>query len=195
MRTKNILGLMIAAMFVMFGVTTAQSQSVVHPKAYYDAISYQWTDANGVSHENALTDVATDPYQIVALLKKVYCDPNIPGPRYTAYDENGNREREVYYGAVDGGWNISASDVTPPYEEGYTILMVALNNNITRVGTETEQMISNNWFWGPQYKTFSSNFFTISYIYSFRRNILNWFFLVICSTSVFTMSERKFNIS
>ena len=89
MRTRNILGLMITAMFVMFGVTTAQSQAVVHNKAYYDAITYQWTDANGVSHENAITEEATDPYQIVALLKKVYCDPNIPGPKDQKLFESG----------------------------------------------------------------------------------------------------------
>lgn len=154
MRTKNILGLMITAMFVMFGVTTAQSQAVVHNKAYYDAITYQWTDANGVSHENAITEEATDPYQIVALLKKVYCDPNIPGPKYSAYDKNGNRERPVYYGAVGGGWNISANDVTPPYEEGYTILMVALNNHITTYGGDTPQ--GSGW----SSSTYNSNFFT-----------------------------------
>ena len=154
MKTRNILGLMITALFVMFGVTTAQSQAVVHNKAYYDAITYQWTDANGVSHENAITEEATDPYQIVALLKKVYCDPNIPGPKYSAYDKNGNRERPVYYGAVGGGWNISANDVTPPYEEGYTILMVALNNHITTYGGDTPQ--GSGW----SSSTYNSNFFT-----------------------------------
>ncbi len=154
MKTRNILGLMITALFVMFGVTTAQSQAVVHNKAYYDAITYQWTDANGVSHENAITEEATDPYQIVALLKKVYCDPNIPGPKYSAYDKDGNRERPVYYGAVGGGWNISANDVTTPYEEGYTILMVALNNHITTYGGDTPQ--GSGW----SSSTYNSNFFT-----------------------------------
>ena len=198
MKIKNILGLMAAALFMLMGVNTAMSQSAVHPKEYYDAISYQWTDANGVSHTNALTDEATDPYQIVALLKKVYCDPNIPGPRYTAFDQNGNREREVYYGAVDGGWNISASDVTPPYEEGYTILMVALNNNITRIGTETEQMTENSWFWGPSYGTFKSNFFTttnelIDYI---RNNVTSVLLLTDgLRVGSGTMSGTTFNIS
>ena len=158
MKTKKLLGLLV--LFVLTGLFGAKAQPVVHPKAYYDAISYEWTDATGVSHSNAITDEATNPYQIVALLKKVYCDPNIPGPRYTAYDQDGNREREVYYGPIEGGWNISASDVTPPYEEGYTILMVALNNNITRIGYDMEQMISNSWLFGPSYKEFKSNFFT-----------------------------------
>ena len=129
MLLKNKSGLLVA-LFVLFGLMSAQAQSAVHPKAYYDAITYQWTDASGASHTNAITDVATDPYQIVALLKKVYCDPNIPGPRYSAYKANGEREREVYYGAVGGGWDISASDVTAPYEEGYTILMVSVKEEL-----------------------------------------------------------------
>ena len=127
---KNKTGLFVA-LFVLFGLMSAQAQSAVHPKAYYDAITYEWNDASGVTHTNAITDEATDPYQIVALLKKVYCDPNIPGPRYSAYDANGNREREVYYGAIGGGWDISESDVTAPYEEGYTILMVSVKEELT----------------------------------------------------------------
>ena len=76
-------------MLVLCGYVTANAQSAVHPKAYYDAISYQWTDGNNVTHTNAITDVATDPYQIIALLTKVYCDPRLPGPTYTAYDADG----------------------------------------------------------------------------------------------------------
>ncbi len=135
MITKNKSWLF-AALFMLFGLFSAQAQSVVHNKAYFDGMTYQWTDANGVSHENSITEVATDPYQIVALLKKIYCDPNIPGPKFSAYDKNGEPEDPVYYGAVDGGWNISASDVTEPYEDGYTLLMVALNNHITPYGNE-----------------------------------------------------------
>jgi hypothetical protein len=148
----------------MSGLFGAKAQSVVHPKAYYDAITYEWTDANGVTYTNSITDEATNPYQIIALLKKVYCDPNIPGPKFSAYKQNGQREREVYYGAVDGGWDISASDVTPPYEDGYTILMVALNNTLTRVGSDTQQQTgTSGWLYPqPTYGTFSSNFFTTS---------------------------------
>ena len=54
---------------------------------------------------------------------------------------------------MGGGWNISANDVTPPYEEGYTILMVALNNHITTYGGDTQQ----GGLWGG---TYNSNFFT-----------------------------------
>ena len=152
MMSKNFFRLF-AALLMTMGVLSIQAQTAVHPKAYYDAITYQWTDATGVTHENAITDEATNPYQIIALLKKIYCDPNIPGPKYSAYDQNGNREREVYYGPVGGGWNISADDVTPPYEDGYTILMVAVSDNLSLYGGDTPQ--GSGWN-----NTYSSNFFT-----------------------------------
>ncbi len=111
METKNLARLF-AALMVLVGLS-AQAQPAVHPKAYYDAITYEWTDASGVTHVDPITKEATDPYQIVELLRKVYCDPRLPGPTYTAYDQNGNRERLVTYGAQAGGWDISESDVTP----------------------------------------------------------------------------------
>ena len=131
MRIKNIYWLF-AALMVCIGLN-AQAQSAVHPKAYYDAITYEWTGDDNVTHTSSITEEATDPHQIIALLTKVYCDPRLPGPTYTAYDEDGNRERRVDYGAQAGGWNISASDVTEPYEEGYTLLMVSVSDNVQKV--------------------------------------------------------------
>ena len=151
--TKNLLRLF-AALLMTLGFMSTQAQTAVHPKAYYDAITYQWTDASGVTHENAITDEATNPYQIIALLKKVYCDPNIPGPHYSAYKADGTtREREVYYGAVGGGWNISADDVIKPYEDGYTLLMVSVSDNLNLYGGDTHQ----GYGWND---TYSSNFYT-----------------------------------
>ena len=50
---KNKIGLF-AALFMLFGLMSAQAQSVVHNKAYYEAITYQWTDASGAMHTNAI---------------------------------------------------------------------------------------------------------------------------------------------
>ena len=61
MVTKNFFRLF-AALLMTLGIFSAQAQTAVHPKAYYDAISYEWTDATGVSHSNAITDEATNPY-------------------------------------------------------------------------------------------------------------------------------------
>lgn len=111
------------------------AQSVVHNNAWYEQsrFNYTWTDANGASHVAKLTDIATDPRQIVALLKKVYCDPNIPGIKYSGYTSSGSRYRSVTYDAIAGGWGISSSDVSTPIEEGYTTLMVALKNYTTTI--------------------------------------------------------------
>lgn len=106
-------------------------------KAFYDAITYTWDGENGTV-TSKLTDKATDPYQIIALLEKVYGDPRIPGPYYSAYGEwedsgwyyynyNEGRCDEVYYGSVKtNGWNVTA---TKPNEEGYTVLLVAVKNS------------------------------------------------------------------
>ena len=78
--------------------------------------------------------MATDPYQIVALLRFAYCDPRVPGPYYNGYAQNGtDRENPVYYGANAGGWDISSSDVQIPNQEGYTIFLVCVKNSATPI--------------------------------------------------------------
>ena len=106
---------------------------VVKPKSYYDALTYTWDngDGQGVRTSKA-TDLATDPYQIYELLRFVYRDKRFPGPTYSAYAEDGTtREDPVYYGAIEGGWNLTVNDVENPSEEGYTALVVSVKNNLS----------------------------------------------------------------
>lgn len=122
---------------MVFFKPPVSAQSVVKSKAYYDAITYTWSGDDGITVTSKLTDKATDPHQIIALLEKVYGDPRVPGPYYSAYgswEESGRyyytynegRCDEVYYGPVTtNGWNVTA---TKPYEEGYTVLLVAVKN-------------------------------------------------------------------
>ena len=49
--------------------------SATHEKSWYDAITYDWVDANGNPHNNKITDAATDPYQIAYLLGTTYMNP------------------------------------------------------------------------------------------------------------------------
>lgn len=125
---------------MVFFKPPVSAQLVVKSKAYYDDITYTWTDDGGNKVTSKLTDKATDPYQIIALLEKVYGDPRVPGPYYSAYgswEESGlyyytyneGRCDEVYYGPVTtNGWNVTA---TKPNEEGYTVLLVAVKNSFT----------------------------------------------------------------
>lgn len=133
---KFSLLLLSALLSMVFFKPPVSAQSVVKSKAYYDAITYTWTDDGGNTVTSKLTDKATDPYQIIALLEKVYGDPRVPGPYYSAYGSwkksgryytyNEGRCDEVYYGPVTtNGWTVTA---TKPDEEGYTVLLVAVKN-------------------------------------------------------------------
>lgn len=134
---KFSLLLLSALLSMVFFKPPVSAQSVVKSKAYYDEITYTWNGDGGTTVTSKLTDKATDPYQIIALLEKVYGDPRVPGPYYSAYGSwkksglfsytyNEGRCDEVYYGPVTtNGWNVTA---TKPYEEGYTVLLVAVKN-------------------------------------------------------------------
>ena len=123
----------------------AKAPSVVHDYDWYAAKTYTWTDANGASHTSSLVDPATNPYQIYDMLRWVYCNPEIPGIKYTAVT-NG----DVYYGEqydlesswlstyhVDPGWGIYDNDVTAPYEEGHTLFLVKLKNYTNQPSAHT----------------------------------------------------------
>lgn len=136
---KFSLLLLSALLSMVFFKPPVSAQLVVKSKADYDEITYTWTDDGGNTVTSKLTDKATDPYQIIALLEKVYGDPRVPGPYYSAYgswEESGlyytyneGRCDEVYYGPVTtNGWNVTA---TRPNEEGYTVLLVAVKNSFT----------------------------------------------------------------
>ena len=80
-------------------------------KAEADALTYTWTDSEG-PHTSKASDVAKKPEQMYELLKFVYTDKRFPGPFYSAYTQDDQRERQVYYGAIDGGWEIDGPTVS-----------------------------------------------------------------------------------
>ena len=70
------------------------------PPSAYDAITYTWTDGEGTEHISSLSEIATDPDQMIALLKEVYTNKNVPGNKYRGYDASGNPQDEVAYPAI-----------------------------------------------------------------------------------------------
>ncbi len=133
-----------------------QRPAVVYPKAYYDTLMYTWTGADNVSHTDSATKVATEPEQIYELLRFVYMDPRFPGPKFNACDINNQAEDEVYYGGIDGGWNIpygsseggggSTTPVTYTHEP-ITITTQSWNAYITaiRVVDPTTEEVLTSW--------------------------------------------------
>ncbi len=77
--------------------------------------TYDWVDAQGVTHYGADPTVkVTDAWQMYYLLRHVYMDKRFPGPFQSAYTKDGVRERDVYYGGIEGGWNIPGNTLGTP---------------------------------------------------------------------------------
>ena len=108
---------------------------VVKPKSYYEGLTYSWVnpETGAFGNDVPATEIADDPYQIYELLRFVYKDKRFPGPYYSAYDSNGNRERQVYYGAVAGGWDISDGDVTPEPVGDITLTVASGDVNLQTI--------------------------------------------------------------
>lgn len=101
-RICGLVGFLTLAMLIP--AIASATDPVTHPatdqisvsQSYYSAIRFNWTDADGVTHESALTDRATDPAHIVALLREVYSNPAVPGYTHDASAGLVNDGREPY---------------------------------------------------------------------------------------------------
>lgn len=117
-------------------ICASGSPSVVKDKAFYEGITYQWNDGSNNSHTSNLTEVATDPHQVMALIKEVFTNRNIPGIYYGGYTQQGDREGPVSYDisnyegntGLENQWKIPQGE-HQPNEEGYTTLMVFVKNS------------------------------------------------------------------
>lgn len=109
------------------------------PASFYDGIEYTWIDSENVEHTSTLGEVATDPDQIIALMREVYTNKALPGPYYRGYDANGNPETNypVAYPAIgtvtrfgaygvasnytynDAGWGITHDEAAYPFDVLY----------------------------------------------------------------------------
>lgn len=131
----------------------------------FAAITYDWTDANGDEHKNTpMNQPATTPEQMIALMKAVYTNPNVPGNIYRGYTAAGEHETDlVSYPAIGTvsnnyeysdsyGWGIpnvndicrigSSYYLNPtdylPNKEGLTVLLVEMNDKDVAEAKATE---------------------------------------------------------
>lgn len=152
---RKIINLMFALAAVAFLSATLNAEPVVKPKSFYKGRTYTWTNANGGAVTSNLADPATDPRQIMALLKEVYTNKEIPGIWQCGYTKDGKREGTIDY-TIDNGWysndpiydayGILEGDYKPN-EEGYTTLIVKVKDD-----------------WKPVMKQYLSQDETLNYI-------------------------------
>ena len=134
---RKIINFMFALAAVAFLSATLNAEPVVKPKSFYEGKTYTWTNANGRTVTSNLADPATDPRQIMALLKEVYTNKEIPGIWQCGYTADGEREGDIDY-TIDNGWysndpiydayGILEGDYKPN-EEGYTTLIVKVKDD------------------------------------------------------------------
>ena len=148
---RKIINLMFALAAVAFLSATLNAQPVVKPKSFYKGRTYTWTNANGGTVTSNLADPATDPRQIMALLKEVYTNKEIPGIWQCGYTADGEREGTIDYtvknkDAINKAYGILEGDYKPN-EEGYTTLIVKVKDD-----------------WKPVMKQYLSQDETLNYI-------------------------------
>ena len=135
---RKIINLMFALAAVAFLSATLNAQPVVKPpvvkpKSFYEGRTYTWTNANGRTVTSNLADPATDPRQIMALLKEVYTNKEIPGIWQCGYTKDGQREGTIDYtvknnDAINKAYGILEGDYQP-IKEGYTTLLVKVKDS------------------------------------------------------------------
>lgn len=124
-----------AVAFLSATLNAQNAQPVVEPKSFYEGKTYTWTNANGGTVTSKLADPATDPRQIMALLKEVYTNKEIPGILQCGYTADGKREGTIDYtvknkDAINKAYGISAGNYKPN-KEGYTTLLVKVKDSWT----------------------------------------------------------------
>ena len=136
---RKIINLMFALAAVAFLSATLNAEPVVKPKSFYKGRTYTWTNANGGTVTSNLADPATDPRQIMALLKEVYTNKEIPGIWQCGYTADGKREGDIDYTIDNGVFGLSKDPIYKAYdipegdykpkEEGYTTLIVKVKDD------------------------------------------------------------------
>ena len=88
----------------------------VKDEAFFSGKSYTWTDSEG-THTSYLNEPATKPEQMIAMVKKVYTDSEIPGNLKRGFaangTDNGETNQAVYYSGV-GTVNMTGTYIDNP---------------------------------------------------------------------------------
>ncbi|MDO4511440.1 MAG: hypothetical protein Q4B68_06465 [Bacteroidales bacterium] len=128
---KRQLILLVSLIAVAISSITSTAAPVVKSKEFYAGMTYTWTNANGGTVTSSVLEAATDPRQIMALLKYVYTNKNIPGILQCGYTATGTREGDINYNVAAGSDINKAYGIEgdfTPLEDGYTTLMVKVKD-------------------------------------------------------------------
>ena len=83
--------------------------TAVKNRAFFEGITYKWpyNAAPADQTESNLAQIATDPDQIIAMLRTVYMDKTIPGNYVRGYDANNQNEGTWENGVATGNYPVA----------------------------------------------------------------------------------------
>ncbi|MBR0024303.1 MAG: hypothetical protein IJP59_06805 [Muribaculaceae bacterium] len=97
------------------------SPAALRDSTFFAGINYDWTDSEGNTHTSSLDEIATDPDQMIAMIREVYTNRTIPGNFTRGYTTGRVAEGDaVNYGGVGTiSATVSSSTISYSYEDGY----------------------------------------------------------------------------
>ncbi|MBR5102041.1 MAG: hypothetical protein IK092_02850 [Muribaculaceae bacterium] len=132
----KVLAVIASVVLGAVGVKATVYHNETHKVTHFDYSGYTFTyEENGETKTANLTDEARTPDHMIALLKEVYTNPEIPGIHY-AYDSLGlTQSRKIDYnsfGHKGTPWKDDKSVKYPtPYGDGMTLLLVQCKNDFS----------------------------------------------------------------
>ncbi len=147
------------------GAATAQTIAPMVTNFDYSGYTFQYTEG-GVTKTANLTDEATTPDHIIALLKAVYTDKTIPGTLYGYHYPADHTERPLNYATYANQgtpWTkgtVNATTYPNPDQEGMTLLLVQMKE-----GWKSSTP-GNNW---NDYKYIENAYSSVKLITNFTR--------------------------
>ena len=114
------------------------AETATTPAQIYSMLRFVYKDPRVPGPSTAAYDGPSTTYSSTYYTQ----DASVNNPNGTAsyfLNDNATRTavRDVYYGAIGQGWNLSASDVTAPTNEGYTVMLVAVKDSYQSYATDT----------------------------------------------------------
>ena len=104
------------------GVGNMSGPEALRDSAFFAGITYNWTDSQGRPQTSRLDEIATEPAQIIAMMKEIYTNKEIPGNLKRGFSAYGNNEvgNVVNYPGVGTISHTGSSYSTGySYEDGY----------------------------------------------------------------------------
>lgn len=173
---KRKLTILLFSLLIAVGWTSSVfAQAYVFKADTAKTWTYSWTEANGTTHNDVdPTLKVTNPTQMYYFLRHVYMDKRFPGPYQSAYKADGvTRERDVYYGGMESGWDIPGTVINNTVSGIGDIIIRGTNNNavIRSITVTSGNTTLFSWSFANNFTNFSPGMSMPQYGYYYNSSL------------------------